>query len=353
MARARNIKPGFFKNEILAEMPVEARLLFIGLWTLADREGRLEDRPKKIKIEILVYDDFDVDSLLDILVGGDFILRYEVGGKKYIQINNFTKHQTPHHKEIASDIPAPPGYEQITKHTYDVPDDIRVSVLSRDGDRCLRCGSPNNLSIDHITPLAKGGDNSTNNLQTLCKSCNSSKGATTKDYRKINVSLSNNQQKPNIDATLNQSRSYVDASCPADSLIPDSLIPDSKDTDITHTVHDSQQSREPTPEARVCLAIKNIGIVEVNPSHPELLMLIEAGATIDEFMHAARTAKDKGKGFAYVLGVVKGQRSEALKAKDKVLKGKIPNKADALLQSNINAVSDWKPPEMRAGNDGT
>jgi len=42
--RSRNIKPGFFKNEIIAEMPTETRLLFIGLWLLADREGRLEDR---------------------------------------------------------------------------------------------------------------------------------------------------------------------------------------------------------------------------------------------------------------------------------------------------------------------
>ena len=52
MARARNIKPAFFKNETLVELPVETRLLFIGLWTLADREGRLEDRPKRIKMEI-------------------------------------------------------------------------------------------------------------------------------------------------------------------------------------------------------------------------------------------------------------------------------------------------------------
>ena len=52
MARARNIKPGFFKNELLAEMPPETRLLFMGLWCLADREGRFEDRPKKIKMEL-------------------------------------------------------------------------------------------------------------------------------------------------------------------------------------------------------------------------------------------------------------------------------------------------------------
>lgn len=105
-------------------------------------------------------------------------------------------------------------------------------------------------------------------------------------------------------------------------------------TDITHTVHDSQQSREPTPEASVCLAIKNIGIVDVNPSHPELLMLIEAGATIDEFMHAARTAKGKGKGFAYVLGIVKGQRSEALKNSEKILTGKIKHRNKPTKQGN-------------------
>ena len=48
MPGARNIKPAFFANEFLAELPCEARLLFIGLWTLADRRGRLEDRSKGI-----------------------------------------------------------------------------------------------------------------------------------------------------------------------------------------------------------------------------------------------------------------------------------------------------------------
>lgn len=121
----------------------------------------------------------------------------------------------------------------------------------------------------------------------------------------------------------------------------------------THTDYPSQQSSVPTPAASVCLELKKIGIADVNPSHPKLSMLIESGATIDEFMHAARTAKDKGKGFKYALGIVEGQRSEANQTKGRVLQGKIPNKADALLQSNKNAVSDWKPPEMRVSNDGT
>ena len=65
MARARNIKPGFFKNEELAECSLAARLCFPGLWLLADREGRLEDRPKRIKGELFPFDTFEVGPLLD------------------------------------------------------------------------------------------------------------------------------------------------------------------------------------------------------------------------------------------------------------------------------------------------
>lgn len=64
MARARNIKPGFFQNELLAEIDPLGRLLFAGLWTIADREGRLEDRAKRIKVALLPYDDCDIDGLL-------------------------------------------------------------------------------------------------------------------------------------------------------------------------------------------------------------------------------------------------------------------------------------------------
>ena len=57
MARSRNIKPGIMANEDLAELGAIERLLFIYLWMLADKEGRLEDRPKRIKVEALPYDD--------------------------------------------------------------------------------------------------------------------------------------------------------------------------------------------------------------------------------------------------------------------------------------------------------
>ena len=89
MPRARNIKPGFFMNEELAECDLAARLVFIGLWSLADQEGILEDRPKKIKALILPYDDCDINALLNQLQEYNFISRDEIDDCKYIQVYDF------------------------------------------------------------------------------------------------------------------------------------------------------------------------------------------------------------------------------------------------------------------------
>lgn len=118
MPRARNIKPGFFANEDLAELEPMGRLLFIGLWTLADREGRLEDRPKRIKGELFPYDNCDVDSLLNDLEQWGFIKRYQSQGVKCIQVINFSKHQNPHPREAKSVLPA---YESEPNQEKDVP----------------------------------------------------------------------------------------------------------------------------------------------------------------------------------------------------------------------------------------
>lgn len=111
MARSRNLKPAFFTNEVLAENAPLGRLLFAGLWCHADRDGRLEDRPKRLKAEILPYDQCDVDALLQALHEGGFIYRYAVDGQRFIQVVSFRKHQNPHCKEAASSIPAPDKYQ--------------------------------------------------------------------------------------------------------------------------------------------------------------------------------------------------------------------------------------------------
>lgn len=119
MARARNLKPSFFTNDKLAEIEPLGRLLFQGLWCIADREGRLEDRPKRIKAELLPYDDCEVGKLLNQLDAHGFILRYQTTGQHYIQILAFTKHQSPHFKEGQSTIPAPDKPESSLSQEQD------------------------------------------------------------------------------------------------------------------------------------------------------------------------------------------------------------------------------------------
>ncbi len=113
MARSRMLNPDFFRDEELAELDYVHRLLFAGLWGLADREGRLENRPKRIKADLFPYDpDVDVvDGLLRL--NGHFITLYEVEGRNYIHINNFLKHQKPHPREAPSVIPECQGAPKV------------------------------------------------------------------------------------------------------------------------------------------------------------------------------------------------------------------------------------------------
>src|SRR3990167_6681571 len=107
MARIRMIKPEFFDDPVTADLSAMARLFFIALWTQADREGRLEDEPRRLKARIFPYDDaVDVHVLAVELHDKDMIRRYTgADGKAYIWIRNFSKHQRPHPKEPASLIP--------------------------------------------------------------------------------------------------------------------------------------------------------------------------------------------------------------------------------------------------------
>lgn len=157
MARSRNIKPGFFKNETLAECQPLTRLLFAGLWCLADREGRLEDRPKRIRAELLPYDDGSVEEMLDELHRAGFIVRYEAAGNRFIQVMNFNKHQTPHHKEQASIIHAPDMPKSSPGHVQDlpsscpsdslnlIPDSLNTDSLSSDSDESVVASKADNL----------------------------------------------------------------------------------------------------------------------------------------------------------------------------------------------------------------
>lgn len=61
---------------------------------------------------------------------------------------------------------------------------LKQYILHRDG-ACLKCGSKSDLTIDHIVSVADGGSNSHDNLQCLCRKCNSIKGDYPEDYREV------------------------------------------------------------------------------------------------------------------------------------------------------------------------
>lgn len=102
--RIRALKPGFFKNEQLAELSPWHRLCFQGLWCCADRDGRLLDRPKRLKAEIFPYDDLHMDMLLWDLQRAGLIVRYAINGTPLVWIPTFQLHQHPRQDEAASEL---------------------------------------------------------------------------------------------------------------------------------------------------------------------------------------------------------------------------------------------------------
>lgn len=105
--RARSLKPSLFKNEILGSADPLLTILFEGLWCEADREGRLEDRPLRIKAEVFPYrEGIDINSLLTWLESNEFIRRYKARGFAVIQVIKFLEHQRPHSNEVASVLPS-------------------------------------------------------------------------------------------------------------------------------------------------------------------------------------------------------------------------------------------------------
>lgn len=248
MSRARNIKPGFYKNEDLAECSIWARFIFPGLWMLADREGRLEDRPKRIKGELLPFDSQDAEPLLVELAARGFIERYEVEGRAYIQITAFSKHQNPHHREAESDIPPPQSPRLLPHATDEKPEAL----------------------------------------------------PTCKEHK--------TRGKPEASPRLDPPKSDLEGGVnPADSLIPDSLIPDSGFSDPGSSVVGGEPvlgKTPPTPndtshsgstrKGELCRKLRALGF-DAAP-HLEAWSEILTKHSDDEILAVAESAREKKPG---------------------------------------------------------
>lgn len=62
------------------------------------------------------------------------------------------------------------------RNRLQIPKWIRREVYERDGHKCVKCGTTETLTLDHIIPWSRGGDDTVENLQTMCRPCNSRKG---------------------------------------------------------------------------------------------------------------------------------------------------------------------------------
>jgi 5-methylcytosine-specific restriction endonuclease McrA len=206
--RIRTIKPELWQDEKVGGLSRDARLLFIGLVTMADDEGRLRALPAVILGHCLPYDADalrKVETWLAEVAASGLVTRYVVDGTPYVQINGWTRHQVIN-RPTNSELPPAPGHTSEGAEPYKkkaIPDAVRRAVAKRYGAvpgeavaaRCDECGATgtidwprttsgkpgswvtfSGLELDHINPEFHGGEATDENLRLLCRRCNRSKG---------------------------------------------------------------------------------------------------------------------------------------------------------------------------------
>lgn len=294
MSRARNIKPGFFRNDLLAECDPLARILFAGLWCEADRAGRLEDRPKRIKAECLPYDDCDIEALLEQLSERGFIVRYQHGADRYIAIPKFAEHQNPHKNERDSSIPAPDKHSASTVQELCGPDTSTAPVSDK---------------------------HSSNRADSLLLIPDSQTSSSTEVGRLLEGAGEKSTDRPT-------------------GTEPELPKPEPK-------------PQAPTLAGEACLAMRRAGSGNTNPSHPALLAALGEGATPEMLADTVREGLAAGKGqpFTWAIATV---RSRLAEAKQKPRAGPapalsaVPSAASDFRGKSYAATDiDSLPPDMR------
>lgn len=195
--RIRSIKPEFWTDSVIVQLPYEARLLFIGLWNTADDHGWIEDEPDRIKLQILPVDSVDIEATLDLLVATNLLERrlFE-DGSAWFYIRNWKKHQRVDH-------PSKPRCPDVPSRKLAIPPEDRRALAVKygctPGERkevsCHYCGTPGailwhrlhsgrpsgwvafTLEVDSIAPEPSDSANRAPNLVLACKYCSASKPA--------------------------------------------------------------------------------------------------------------------------------------------------------------------------------
>lgn len=170
MARIRTIKPEFFTSDDICALSMAARLLYIGAWCEADREGRMEWKPRSLKRRYLPDDNIDIDALCGELINAGLVVLY---GDSLAYIPTFAKHQHINPRESVSNLPEPPDH--VPESPKRISTDVRSEVMARDGHKCVRCNAVDDLTLDHILPQCIGGTHTKENLRVMCRHCNAAR----------------------------------------------------------------------------------------------------------------------------------------------------------------------------------
>lgn len=112
MARIRTFKPSVFDHEELCDLEnlrpeLRPVAVFLGLMCCADKAGRFVWSPRKLKLTVLPFVDYDLEATMAALLDHGFLRSYEVDGKRYGCFPTWGIHQRPHHQEPDSILPAP------------------------------------------------------------------------------------------------------------------------------------------------------------------------------------------------------------------------------------------------------
>jgi len=130
MGRIRTIKPDFFTSLTIADLSVEQRLTFIGLWTHVDDAGRCVDDPRLIKAALWPLDDRsseDIESDLRALTEASLIARYTVTGRRFIVVQTWSEHQRIN-RPTASKLPGPNDGD-LNLASPEIPTDMSAQPL--------------------------------------------------------------------------------------------------------------------------------------------------------------------------------------------------------------------------------
>lgn len=198
MARIRTIKPEFWTDSKIVQLPYEARLLFIGMWNFSDDEGYVASDPEQLRLQILPNDDVNIDELIDLLWATGLIELASGGDRDWIVVKNFTEHQKVSHPTKSVIAPEVSGKKQS------IPAHVRRSLAMKYGCdpggrascNCYYCGADGSiwwpktskgkpsywvaftLEIDHFNSEHLGGATTSDNLVFACRHCNRSKHTT-------------------------------------------------------------------------------------------------------------------------------------------------------------------------------